>query len=331
VAVVTGGSAGIGKAATLAFAALGVRVVVTARRTEKLAGVVDGHSLITAVAGDVRGPDDVDRAVAVTVDRFGRLDVVVNNAGVFAAMPLADADAARVAKLFAVNVVGTTLLTRAALPFLRPSHGSVVNISGAFGTLPAPGAAHYGGKQGRGRRADPKLGAGSASATVQRATSSGPPRRPSGTRATSPCWIYSITAVGSPAAVRASLWTGPGATALTRTPSGANSSETVADDSMFVVLVVCNATLSVYGFWQLVRGRQLRKRRLFENRLMTAGVATLLASSGLWVAIFLFFGWSDRSGRMTGVLGFSVCVVLLILAVVVDHRRRQLMRQNSET
>ncbi|RKN29128.1 SDR family NAD(P)-dependent oxidoreductase [Micromonospora musae] len=144
VVVVTGGSTGIGRATAHLFAARGAQVVVTGRRPDRLAEAAEGQPRLTSMVSDARDPEDAERTVAAITSRFGRLDVLVNNAGMFAALPLAEADATTVADLFAVNVIGPTVLTRSALPHLRESRGSVVNISSAFGTLPAPGFAHYG-------------------------------------------------------------------------------------------------------------------------------------------------------------------------------------------
>ncbi len=143
VVVVTGGGSGIGRATAVAFATRGTHVVITGRRAERLAEVAGENPLITPVTADVSDPTDAERVVDAAVSRWGRLDALVNNAGVFAAMPLAEIDPQRVSDLLAVNVLGPTLLTRAALPQLRTSRGAVVNVSSCFGARPAAGAAHY--------------------------------------------------------------------------------------------------------------------------------------------------------------------------------------------
>lgn len=77
------------------------------------------------------------------IQRWGRLDVLVNNAGATAVMPLAEADAQRITDLLALNVTAPSLLAHAALPYLAASRGAIVNISSTYGHRPLPGAAHY--------------------------------------------------------------------------------------------------------------------------------------------------------------------------------------------
>jgi hypothetical protein len=77
------------------------------------------------------------------IDRWGRVNVLVNNAGATAMIPLAEITGPRIAELFALNVTAPSLLARAALPFLREVHGSIVNVSSTFGHRPLPGGSHY--------------------------------------------------------------------------------------------------------------------------------------------------------------------------------------------
>jgi hypothetical protein len=105
----------------------------------------------------------------------------------------------------------------------------------------------------------------------------------------------------------------------------------VAEEPIFIVLVAVNVVLGVYGGWQLVRGWQLQRRGTDEKRLMMAGAAKLLLSSGMWVVIFLFTAWSHRLGPMTGRIGLGLCMALVLFSVVVDHRRKQLVRQDIQS
>lgn len=143
VVIVTGGSSGIGRAAALMFAEQGAKVVVTARRSALLEKTVAEHRGITGFIADVANPDDATRTVSKAIDTWGRLDVLVNNAGAGAILSLADATANQIEKIFAVNVFGPSLLTKAALPYLKATEGSVINISSTFGHKAAGGLSHY--------------------------------------------------------------------------------------------------------------------------------------------------------------------------------------------
>jgi NAD(P)-dependent dehydrogenase (short-subunit alcohol dehydrogenase family) len=143
VAIVTEGGTGIGRATAELLAAAGARVLVTGRRREPRAATAALHSSIAPFVADVSREDDAATTVADALARWGRIDIVVNNAGAFAARPLAEIDAAPVRHLFDTNVLGPTLLLRAALPHLTSSRGAVVNVSSTFGHRAAAWIAHY--------------------------------------------------------------------------------------------------------------------------------------------------------------------------------------------
>ncbi len=93
VIIVTGGSSGIGRAAALNFAKQGARVLITARRAAPLEEATAAYPNISGLVADVAPPDDAVRTIAKAVDTWGHLDVLVNNAGAGAILPLAEATA----------------------------------------------------------------------------------------------------------------------------------------------------------------------------------------------------------------------------------------------
>ena len=143
VAIVTGGSSGIGRAAALCLARLGAKVIITGRRPAMLEQTIAEHSNIEGFVADVAEPKDAARTLARAIDSRGRLDILVNNAGAGALLPLKDATPAQITNILAVNVVGPSLLTQAALPHLAAAKGTVINISSTFGHRPAAGLSHY--------------------------------------------------------------------------------------------------------------------------------------------------------------------------------------------
>jgi citronellol/citronellal dehydrogenase len=132
VTLVTGGGTGLGKAAAIELAACGARVVIAGRREEVLAGAADEIGPDASyVAGDVREPADAERIVRACLDRHGRLDVLVNNAGGQYFVPaeaIADKGWQAVMRL---NVGGTELMSRTAADLaMRPAgQGTIVNIT----------------------------------------------------------------------------------------------------------------------------------------------------------------------------------------------------------
>lgn len=143
VVVVTGAGSGIGRATAHAFAHAGARVLGVGRRKDALAETAAGHPAIAVHPADLNEPSAPQEVVDAAVDRWGQLDVLVNNAGATRIMPLAHTTAAGITALFDLNVVAPSLLAHAALPHLRRSRGSIVNVSSTYGHRPLPGAAHY--------------------------------------------------------------------------------------------------------------------------------------------------------------------------------------------
>ncbi|TYB50407.1 SDR family oxidoreductase [Nonomuraea sp. PA05] len=143
VAVVTGAGSGIGSATALALARAGAHVLAVGRRADALHRTAAQHPGIAVLPADITAEDTPRQVIDTAAGRWGRVDVLVNNAGATAVMPLADTDARRVTDLLALNVVAPSLLAKAALPHLRAGRGTIVNVSSTFGHRPLPGAAHY--------------------------------------------------------------------------------------------------------------------------------------------------------------------------------------------
>jgi NAD(P)-dependent dehydrogenase (short-subunit alcohol dehydrogenase family) len=148
IALVTGGTRGIGLAIVRGLAQAGARVVVSSRKAEAVSAVVDalraaGHEA-AGVPAHVGRAEDVARLAEATVAAFGGCDIVVNNAAanpVFG--PVQDTSDDAFDKILAVNVRGPFQLCRALLPHLRKSRGSIVNISSIGGVSPEQGLGIY--------------------------------------------------------------------------------------------------------------------------------------------------------------------------------------------
>ncbi|HEX6446349.1 MAG TPA: SDR family oxidoreductase [Streptosporangiales bacterium] len=143
VIIVTGAGSGIGRAAATGFADAGAHVLGVGRRAGALERTAAAHPRIAVLPADLRAGEAPFAVVAAAVERWGRVDVLVNNAGATAPVPLAEVTADRVRDLFDLNVTAPSLLARAALPHLRATQGSIVNVSSTYGHRPVAGVAHY--------------------------------------------------------------------------------------------------------------------------------------------------------------------------------------------
>ena len=142
--IVTGGSSGIGKAIALEFADKGAKVLITGRREALLEEVSIQHDNISALVADAVEPESAELIIAKAIELWGRLDVLVNNAGAGAPCPLEHISAQQVTNTFAVNVVGSSLLAAVSIPHLKESKGTIINVSSAIGHKPSAGLSHYG-------------------------------------------------------------------------------------------------------------------------------------------------------------------------------------------
>ena len=152
VAVVTGASKGIGAGIAKAFAAEGAAVVVNymsgkAGADALVGAITKAGGKAVAVQGDVSKADQAKGVIEAAVKAFGRLDVLVNNSGVYEFAPIEDVTESLYRKMFDVNVLGVLLTTQAAVKHLGEG-GSVINISSAVTSLLPPQSAIYAGSKG---------------------------------------------------------------------------------------------------------------------------------------------------------------------------------------
>ena len=148
-ALVTGGSRGIGRAIALAFAAEGADVALTYRREHDAAGevvdqIVDHGQRSLAVQADVAREDDVSRMVAQVLAKFGRVDVLVNNAGFVTLAPIESMDVTTWDEMIAAHLRGTFLVRRLVLPgMLERGDGRIINVSSQLGQIGRAWFTHY--------------------------------------------------------------------------------------------------------------------------------------------------------------------------------------------
>ena len=142
-ALVTGGSSGIGLAIARMLRDEGFGLTLASRRAERVEAAA-AELGAEAVAADVASEEDCARLVAAHRERFGRLDILVNSAGIGIGGTVEDLPPKHFDLQVGVNLRGLFLVTRAAIPLLRESRGWIVNLASIAGTLPTPGLATYG-------------------------------------------------------------------------------------------------------------------------------------------------------------------------------------------
>ena len=151
VAIVTGASRGLGRAAVRALVEENVRVVAAARSTDALEDLRQScpEGRVVAVPCDMADPAAVAGLVDAAIDAFGRLDIVVNNAGIAPAGKFVDQDPAEWAKVFAVNVTAPAVLSRAAgRVMLEQGHGRIINVASTSGLKGKPYLVSYSATKG---------------------------------------------------------------------------------------------------------------------------------------------------------------------------------------
>jgi NAD(P)-dependent dehydrogenase (short-subunit alcohol dehydrogenase family) len=142
-ALVTGGSSGIGLAIARALQEEGFDLTLVSRRPEKIEAAAAELGAF-GIAANVADEEDCARIVAEHRNRYGRLDILVNSAGVGIGGRVEDLPAKHLDLQLGVNLRGLFLVTQAAIPLLRESRGWIVNLASIAGTVPTPGLATYG-------------------------------------------------------------------------------------------------------------------------------------------------------------------------------------------
>ena len=142
-ALVTGGSSGIGLAIASMLGDEGFDLTLVSRRPERVEAAAAKLGAV-AVAANVGDEDECARLVAEHRERFGRLDLLVNSAGIGIGGRVEDLSPKHLDLQLGVNLRGLFLVTQAAIPLLRESKGWIVNLASIAGTVPTPGLATYG-------------------------------------------------------------------------------------------------------------------------------------------------------------------------------------------
>ena len=147
VAIVTGSSQGIGKAIVIALSAKGAKVVLNSRSLEPLQKTKTelkemGYDVL-AVQGDVSVYDDCERLVKETVDTFGQIDILINNAAISSEGSIEDTSPEVFEKMFKINLMGVINPTKAALSYIRKTKGSIVFTGSISGFMGLPNYSAY--------------------------------------------------------------------------------------------------------------------------------------------------------------------------------------------
>jgi NAD(P)-dependent dehydrogenase (short-subunit alcohol dehydrogenase family) len=142
--LITGASRGLGRALALELIALGYNVAATARNEKALEDLAPGNNQVLKIKLDVTVPKQIENAVEQTVKYFGRIDIIVNNAGYGYFGAVEESDEQDIRKMFETDFWGVSLVTRAVLPILRKQRsGHIVNITSVGGITTFPAFGYY--------------------------------------------------------------------------------------------------------------------------------------------------------------------------------------------
>lgn len=134
VAIVTGGSRGIGKATAILLSQHGANVVITSKNDSSLQNAAKEMKNVVAISGDIRKNADIENVVKSALDTFGKIDILVNNAGIFPKVkPLHEISEEEWNDVIDVNLTGQFRFTKAAIPHLMKTNGCIVNVSSDAG------------------------------------------------------------------------------------------------------------------------------------------------------------------------------------------------------
>jgi dehydrogenase/reductase SDR family member 7B len=137
VVIITGGSSGIGKALAFAFGKRGAKIVITGRKIEPLQDVSNelskAHIDNLLVVADVSVETDNEKVVSQTLEKFGKIDILINNAGISMRSMFDEVEMEVIRKVMDINFFGTVYATKAALPHILQTKGSIIGISSIAG------------------------------------------------------------------------------------------------------------------------------------------------------------------------------------------------------
>lgn len=153
IAIITGGSLGLGKATAILFAKEGAKVVITGRTESTLKETVEeakGQGVeLDYIVSDVSKEEDCKEAVDYTINKYGKIDILFNNAGVLFSAVTHETEIDQWEKIFSINVKGTFMMSKFAIPhMLEQGSGVIVNNSSILGLKAVPGVAAYNSTKG---------------------------------------------------------------------------------------------------------------------------------------------------------------------------------------